>query len=688
MSQSDECCRHLLLPQQADYVNSSIDDDNIEDDQSIPLSQTNDIHPVIESDGDVRDSGDCAVITPLLRPLQLLFGLNGLTLSLQSLPLMYIVNTRVALPLAYIPTYGALAFLPWSLKPVYAYLSSRNQQVPRHVLLMCLLGASGIASIATSQLIKPGGIFGCFILAFMRGITDSWAEFCLGLSLIDQAWQLHHRTQQSPILVEDDESLRDDRTHRYEHFSAQFQSQAATARNLGSLLGCVITTLVLIQSNFGSKFETILSDSVANSLLVSTGFLLFIGSFVVWMSRETFRELSMTDRPIISTTTQSAGSYRASQVDNSGITDEESALNAQHNPTYYSRSCCDKCCATLVDDSETVDDQGDPSRTHPFRWNILLVSMLQLTIVALSLKDAIVSWTSHFAWKVLVISLFSALLLTGASSSLPIWTESSFTYSQVYRSGLFLVLRHAIPSSTMVLGSFVYSILYSRPLFLQLLSLTELGITTLSSWSYGALLSKYSRGRQLQMVAAGTTVFAGFMSLGNVLFVRHVQQEEASGNNYFGEDTSSVSLVTVGIALVTTMVATFANEWEFLPDVIIATTSISLEEQHSNYTHGQPARQQQVTTDDSDLLGSGARQASLQEDLLPMAQLPGDVAIQYGSLVACIDFGDQLGSLLAGPVVAILGISRENDWSNLDFFILICAACKVFPLAFLWLLKS
>jgi hypothetical protein len=44
-------------------------------------------------------------------PLQILFALNGATLSLPSTALMYIVNTRAAVPIVYLSLYGALAFL-------------------------------------------------------------------------------------------------------------------------------------------------------------------------------------------------------------------------------------------------------------------------------------------------------------------------------------------------------------------------------------------------------------------------------------------------------------------------------------------------------------------------------------------------------------------------------------------------
>ena len=49
------------------------------------------------------------------------------------------------------------------------------------------------------------------------------------------------------------------------------------------------------------------------------------------------------------------------------------------------------------------------------------------------------------------------------------------------------------------------------------------------------------------------------------------------------------------------------------------------------------------------------------------------IAMEYGTLISCIDFGDQLGSLTVAPLVAFLNISRENGFLNLDHLILICA---------------
>ena len=153
---------------------------------------------------------------------------------------------------------------------------------------------------------------------------------------------------------------------------------------------------------------------------------------------------------------------------------------------------------------------------------------------------------------------------------------------------------------------------------------------------------------------------------------------------------SSVSLLTVAIALMIKVGTTFASEWEFLPDVVIATTSISEGRQYSHLsTTRDDIDHQQEPAHDADSSEDEASHQSSQQEMTPTERRSIDTtAIQYGSMIACIDFGDQLGSLLAGPVVALLGISRENNWCNLDVLIIICSSCKLLPLAFLKLIKG
>jgi len=53
------------------------------------------------------------------------------------------------------------------------------------------------------------------------------------------------------------------------------------------------------------------------------------------------------------------------------------------------------------------------------------------------------------------------------------------------------------------------------------------------------------------------------------------------------------------------------------------------------------------------------------------------IGVEYGTLISCIDFGDQIGAVAAGPMVAALGVSRENDWRNFGTFIILSSMFAV-----------
>ena len=555
-------------------------------------------------------------------PLQLLFGLNGLSLSLQSLALMYIINTRLSIPLPYLPTYGAIAFLPYSLKPAYAYLS---QGLPRQWLLVGLLMANFL-SIVSTTLIPPGatGVFLCFIAAFFRGVTDSWAEFCLGLTLINHA-QRHASVEP------------------YDKLASLFQSQAATARNLGALVATFLTCLLFVQRALFSPDVTQLSGAVANFMLVTTGLLNVAGALVAWNYQHVFCSLSQSAmfHPLPLET--SDGIFRDVKV-----RDEESNLrDASNHPSYSSNEDADSI-------GSTSSDSALPSNSNPFnhRGNIVLVVLLQLVVVVFSLRTPITEWTSHMAWNVMLLSLLLALILTGAA----IYTFSTSWQLTSHRVGLFLILRHAFPSDSIIMGSFLYSLFSSSPLKLQLLSLVGVAVSTLSSWSYGKLLSKYSSGRQLKVVIAGTTILAGLVSLSNIALI-HVQG-------------SGLLLV----ALLCRVATTFTGEWSFLPDVVLATTSLSVQEKSPCHVEMTQILQSDHPCDSNNDNHADDTQAA--------------VAMEYGTLLSCIDFGDQLGALLGGPLVAILGISRENNFAQLDRLLLVCSVLGFLSLGFLGLLSS
>ena len=56
--------------------------------------------------------------------LRIIYALSASTFQVSSIALLSIVNTRVTIPAEYLPAYGAISFLPYSLRPVFAWLSS------------------------------------------------------------------------------------------------------------------------------------------------------------------------------------------------------------------------------------------------------------------------------------------------------------------------------------------------------------------------------------------------------------------------------------------------------------------------------------------------------------------------------------------------------------------------------------
>ena len=80
----------------------------------------------------------------------------------------------------------------------------------------------------------------------------------------------------------------------------------------------------------------------------------------------------------------------------------------------------------------------------------------------------------------------------------------------------------------------------------------------------------------------------------------------------------------------------------------------------------------------------------MQEMKLPYIKLEQDLStnIMYGSFISCIDFGDQIGAILSTPLVTALGISRDNNWHNLDSLIFICSGVGVLSASVLLLLGS
>jgi len=200
-----------------------------------------------------------------------------------------------------------------------------------------------------------------------------------------------------------------------------------------------------------------------------------------------------------------------------------------------------------------------------------------------------------------------------------------------YRVAAFLLIRNSLPNSSYLMESYVYSLFEERPAIIQGFSVAGMGVAVIASWSYGCFFRKYfgsdrecHRSGVFVKVIVATTVLASFASLGYVVIVDTVSKWKGL-----------VIRQAVATLVVQTVSAVFST-WKFIPDVVLATVT---------------------AVDDGD-------HAS---------------AIQYGSLLACIDFGGQLGSTLTAPLIQWLKISRE-DWSNLGLFVTISALLGLLPL--------
>ena len=121
----------------------------------------------------------------------------------------------------------------------------------------------------------------------------------------------------------------------------------------------------------------------------------------------------------------------------------------------------------------------------------------------------------------------------------------------------------------------------------------------------------------------------------------------------------------------------FTSEWKFLPDLVLATVSVDAMADAPSGTCNSSDR---PTDDDSPPCSPPTDEHGTQE------QTTASVGLQYGTLVSCIDFGGQLGALLGGPLVALFGTSRDNDWSHLGLLQVINSTMMLLSIAFLFIL--
>lgn len=578
----------------------------------------------------------------LARALQWLYALNGASQSLPSTALMYIINTRVAIPIAYLSVYGALAFLPFSLKPLYAHLSNAGgQRHHRRLMLVILLALGGVV---TAMFSLVSTITCCIVLAVLRGITTAWPEFILDLLLMEQCCTATA-------------TIQDDSNTTTTTAAALFQSQAATCRNMGTLVGNLVAFLVLIltstktleNENDHIQQHHQPNNVVVTGLLVATGLLNVVGAGIAWYSRI---GIGVTTCP------------HATSTHSSTAVDEEQ----QHSTT----------------------------RQHPKPSSCLATNdafgivILQSFILLFALQQPLTTLTSSFTWHMVALLFAMVLIIHLIMAS---WTTPR-------RVAALLICKHSTPSSSYVMSSFLYTLFQSSPFLYQSLGLWNNLILTIASWSYGKLFASFSSGKQLSFLLAGTMILGAMSGILNIVLTNLTSE-----NEWYAFIV--VAMVQIGTGIM--------DEWAFLPSVVLATTTAipkyttecelvsnteveedggvcenhdnveifedeSEEEDGSSLSASYYQQQQQQQQHDRFFLGNSSSNTihAGADDATTST-----TAMQYGTLLSCIDFGDQIGSWLTVPLIMALGMSRENDWEHLDRFLLLSSGISLLPILLL-----
>jgi len=638
----------------------------------------------------------------LPKPLWVLFALNGASLSLPSLALMYIANTRAAVPMEYMSVYGALSFLPFSLKPIYAYLSLRMLSQSRHLLISLLLGVSAATYVATI-LVPSNGVGWCLTLGFVRGVASAWPEFLLGITLIGEARQsmIHQRLE-------------------YEEVAAIFQSQAATARNTGAFLATVLTFFVFLYRHTNKTIEMELSDEFVTVLLLMTASLPLMGSLVAWnyqvgtlhddgrivdtlrsyFQRQTYTYIETGNAENSNSRNESLYTERSStsRETNSNEKDVDIFLGSGvpielEQESYREESSHDNC-SLGTESATSISTKGWS------RGDVISLVLFQCCLIFFALQTPIVNVTSQLIWMVGFVVLFLSLVISACLER----TKSNATSLLGTRNsniGLYLILRHSIPSATYPMMSYIYTLFQSVPLYLQILSLVENATGVLSSWTYGRFIApKYFSGWKIIGFIVVVTVVSSLLSFLNMI-VLHVSSNNEHDESESTEDGQVVSLGLFFLVSGVGIVMAFIGEWKFLPSVVLATTNVGsasrtttrdipTDDEHTgSILFGEMELNLEPPLEHSKEKGdeTNAQSRVAATTNTPERNGPYDTdEMEYGMLVSCIDFGDYIGSWITVPIVSALGISRDTGAQNIDTLIALCAVCGVASLAFLYLI--
>lgn len=630
--------------------------------------------------------------------LRVVYALNSATFQVSSLALLSIVNTRVGVGVEYLPALGAISFLPYSLLPIFAWVGSLllkqkkntnpDDNKNRHDKLLFPAFLLASSAFVGTVFIPPGGVVLCFVWGFLRGVAGAWTDFLIGMSVIEFS-KLQSRFL--PSL-----SQNDGNTVTYEKCVSVNTAQSSTARNIGSFVASVVALL------FFSKNRN-LSDRVANTLILGTAAIFLLASFASLKYQSSVEKILQNSRydTIIDN-------------DEEELTDEPSSTSLSSRQSEVGHN--------ELEDSEGSNPPKDmdmqvPKGTH--RQQIVQVSTLisfQALLAVSALQKPIISISSQTTWLSLVVTFTVILVCTifvgyrcgqqKTATSSTSDTHSSMPNCQHHQRlphgqlNLYFLLRYSMPITGFLMYSYIYTVFQSEPMFLQLLAVLKSAIGSISTFFYEKVLSpKCHSGWPLIGMIFTLDIVMGLVALLDVWVVRAVSEKVVDGEYYI--DTSLRCLVgAVGLAKY------FFAELDYMPTLVLSTTNIYNGDdddlRSSKFGHDGVKRESSADSDNGEHVEENQMpevsclnidSCNNEEETRPpkTVSVPNNIPVisagmQYASFLSCIDFGAQIGDWITVPIVASLGIARENNWDCLDQFVIICSVLRMARVVFLWLI--
>jgi len=540
----------------------------------------------------------------------------------------------VSIEAAYLPAYGAISFLPFSLRPIFAWISSiilqrlgkddvnRN----RHDKLLCPVFILASLSFLGTIFIPTDGVVLCFVWGFLRGVAGAWSDFLIGMTVIEFS------KLQSKLIPNNTP---------YEQITSMNTAQSSTAKNIGGFIASIGTFI------FFSQNQSI-SEKVANTLLLVTALILLLASFA--SIKYQYHVSKMLDQSAYDT------------INDEDINDE------------VERS-------TLEEDRDAIIEEETPTTSH--RQQIIEVSTLvsfQILLAVSALRVPIIAVSSQQIWIALMITFVIILICAifigykhekqqqHQSDTITRRSKDDKERLSHRRLNLYFLLRYSLPIAGFIMYSYLYTVFESQPLFLQLMSVLKTAIGSLSTYTYEKFLSpRCHSGLNLIGLIAILDITMGLVALLDVWVIRAARDRLVDGE-YMIDTKLKWLVATVGL------VKYFFAELDYQPSLVLSTTNVYNDDDDTlpsdfpndfnNETEAFDEYEHKSGTPSSlsiDLNEDDGPNSSLSSSSPQKPPLVSQ-GMQYASFLSCIDFGAQIGDWISVPIIASLDITRENHW--------------------------